>query len=731
MLSQKSLVTLGSLILSTLLAGCGGGDGEGGGGVGAGPGTPTSRAGTLQFAGAVSIDEQAGTAQLTVTRTDGSDGAVSVAVASSNGVAIAGQDYTAINTTVNFAAGDTAAKTITVTITDDAETETDETFTVSLQAPTGGAQLGTASTATVTIRDNEPLPAAPVVATNAAHKQLTFTWASVPGATSYRVLHDPDGQSGFTPVSEDLPSDAVSSSIEVSAHRLDWVNALYRVEACNPRGCSPSDSISVVSSMLQAIGYLKASNTEAADQFGAALALSADGRTLAVGAVGEASNAGGVDTDQSNNALQNAGAVYVFTRDGTQWAQQAYVKASDPHAHDFFGWAVALSADGDTLAVGAPSNDSSASGVNGQEGNQAIVDSGAAYVFTRAGGQWSQQAFIKAPNRDEGDEFGSALALSLDGDTLAVGAHFEASGAVGINGDQADNSRASAGAAYVFVREAAVWREQAYVKASNTGSFDIFGEALALSGDGSVLAVGAYGEFSNATGVNGNQQNTSAPFAGAVYVFVRDGGVWSQQAYIKASNTETSDSFGMAIALSADGNTLAVGAFFEDSAATGVNGDQNNETARGSGAVYVFTRQGVQWSQQAYVKASNTERDDGFGVPLALSADGDTLAVAAMFERGNGVGVDAVHDDDQNDNSADQAGAVYVFERQAGSWSQRAYVKASNTQAVDAFGFNLGLSSDGSVMAVGAVGEDSNATGVGGDQQNNDADTSAGAVYVY
>ncbi len=100
--------------------------------------------------------------------------------------------------------------------------------------------------------------------------------------------------------------------------------------------------------------------------------------------------------------------------------------------------------------------------------------------------------------------------------------------------------------------------------------------------------MGANLEDSNAIGINGNQNDNSENGAGAVYVFTRSGTTWSQQAYIKASNTGANDEFGWSVALAADGNTLAVGAYQEDSNATGVNGNQNNNSASRAGAVYVF-----------------------------------------------------------------------------------------------------------------------------------------------
>ena len=202
-----------------------------------------------------------------------------------------------------------------------------------------------------------------------------------------------------------------------------------------------------------------------------------------------------------------------------------------------------------------------------------------------------------------------------------------------------------------FDRGGSVLDQVVYSKASNTGVNDRFGYSVALSGD--TLAVGAYGEDSAATGVNGNQADDSASFAGAVYVFVRSGTTWTQQAYVKASNTGAFDYFGTSVALS--GDTLAVGAPFEDNAATGVNGNQADDSANSAGAVYVFVRSGATWMQQAYVKASNTGADDSFGSRVALS--GDTLAVGALLEDSAATGVNG----NQGDNSASEAGAVYVF----------------------------------------------------------------------
>jgi hypothetical protein len=155
--------------------------------------------------------------------------------------------------------------------------------------------------------------------------------------------------------------------------------------------------------------------------------------------------------------------------------------------------------------------------------------------------------------------------------------------------------------------------------------------------------------------VNGNQTNNNALASGAAYVFVRSGTTWSQQAYLKASNTEAGDLFGRAVEVSDD--TIVVGAYQEDSGATGVNGEQSDDSATNSGAAYVFVRNGTKWSQQAYLKASNTGANDYFGWSVAVSSD--TVVVGAPRESSSATGING----NQSDNSAGNSGAAYIFVR--------------------------------------------------------------------
>jgi hypothetical protein len=153
--------------------------------------------------------------------------------------------------------------------------------------------------------------------------------------------------------------------------------------------------------------------------------------------------------------------------------------------------------------------------------------------------------------------------------------------------------------------------------------------------------------------VNGDQADNTASAAGAAYVFVRSGTVWTQQAYLKASNTGAADQFGGSVAIA--GDTVVVGAFSEASAATGVNGNQGDNSASGAGAAYVFVRSGTVWSQQAYLKASNTDVSDQFGFSVAVA--GDTVVVGAPQEDSFATGVNGT----QGDNTVHDAGAAYVF----------------------------------------------------------------------
>ena len=434
--------------------------------------------------------------------------------------------------------------------------------------------------------------------------------------------------------------------------------------------------------------YLKAPRASIDDAFGTVLALSED--TLVAGASAEGGGSRGIDGDPNDRSRPGSGAAYVLARDPVgNWSQQAYLKADNADAGDGFGDAVAIS--GDSIAVGAGCESSKAVGIGGDETDNSTPCSGAVYVFRRdSSEQWHQEAYIKGSDSVANRGFGKQVAL--DGDTLVVSAR-----------------RMLIGYIYVFRRdESGVWSEQATITASDSTNDFGFGNSLALEGD--TLIVGS--PFHGGPSVR----------KGAVYVFERSGGAWSEKIRLQGSNTEALDTFGWSVALS--GTTLAVGATGESSSAVGVGGNQSNNSKSNSGAAYVFERGAGGWAQVAYIKASNTDSKDLFGSTMALS--GDWLAVTASNEASVATGVDGV----QTDNSRPGSGAAYLFVRDAdGKWSQQLYLKATNADANDRFGRSSAALSR-AMLIVGAPFEDSNAVGVDGDQSNNTVSAS-GAVYVF
>ena len=197
---------------------------------------------------------------------------------------------------------------------------------------------------------------------------------------------------------------------------------------------------------------MKTSNSDDHDLVGYRVAL--DGDTLAVTARSEDSNQTTITngtSSSSNNSNSNSGAVYIYKRTGTSWAQEAYIKASNSGVNDTFGSYVAL--DNDTLAVTARQEDSNQTTItNGtsSSSNNSNGNSGAVYIYKRTGTTWAQEAYIKASNNDENDYFGHSTAL--DDDTLAVGAFTEDSNQTTItnaNSARSENSRDESGAVYV------------------------------------------------------------------------------------------------------------------------------------------------------------------------------------------------------------------------------------------------------------------------------------------
>ena len=448
-------------------------------------------------------------------------------------------------------------------------------------------------------------------------------------------------------------------------------------------------------------GELTASNGAAGDSFGNSVALSGD--TAVAGAVAKSSGQGaayvfarsgtnwsqqaaltasdGAQGDAFGNSVSvdgntvvvganarsfNTGAAYVFVNSGTSWGQQAELTASDKTESYQFAFSVAVS--GDTIAVGAPIQYNaqgegyffSRSGANWTQqseiaasdaanpdlfgwsvalsGNTAVVGAifkqhfqGGAYVFVNAGGTWTQQAKLVASDAATlGGDFGNAVAI--DGDTAVIGAYLQSSGS---------------GAAYVFVRSGGTWTQQAKLLASDGAANDYFGSSVAVNGD--TAAVGAYGH-------NASQ--------GALYVFVRSGASWTQQASLVPSDAAKNDRLGSSVAI--QGDTLVVSAFTKNS---------------NQGAAYVFVRSGTSWTQQGELTPGDNPTNSFFGYAARL--DGDTVVIGAPY---GGLG------------------AAYVYVRSGTSWTQQSKLTASDLAGFPSFGYAAAL--EGDVVAVGSPGSD-------------------------
>ncbi|MCU0331656.1 MAG: FG-GAP repeat protein, partial [Candidatus Kapabacteria bacterium] len=254
------------------------------------------------------------------------------------------------------------------------------------------------------------------------------------------------------------------------------------------------------------------------------------------------------------------------------------------------GYSVSVNADGTTLAVGAPREDGSGSGIN-PTANNSVSNAGAAYVFVKNAGVWTQQAYIKARNNPRpSDEFGSCVDISNDGNTLVVGAPNEDGNGVGT--DPGFNTSApDAGAAFTYNRVGTVWSTGAYLKSTQSGRGDAFGRSVAIARDGGAIIVGCVGDDATTTCVNGLTNNGSTN-VGSAQAYSRIGGQWIPSFLFRRLPTMSNGTdlrFGMVVDMDAAGRTVVVGTGIEDGSATGINGTMNNLRTN-SGAVLTWTR---------------------------------------------------------------------------------------------------------------------------------------------
>ena len=342
--------------------------------------------------------------------------------------------------------------------------------------------------------------------------------------------------------------------------------------------------------------------------------------------------------------------VNIYTRDSDNKWHATSITSTDFTDDVRFGNSVAIS--NDTIVIGSSGHSEIVDG-------RTISSIGAAYVTKRdETGAWEIPQYIEAPNRTAYNYFGSSV--TVHGDRIAIASSGEDRGAVytymnsitcpfcdsqrlttsdifdnryGVSLDMSENllvvgspNEEKQGSVYVYIRdESGIWIEDSIIRPPVSQDHDSFGQAVAVSGD--TIVIGAPREDGGATHVDGDEHDNNAPNSGAVYVYVRDAdGTWTKQVYIKASNADTSDYFGRSVDI--DNDTLVVGAIYEDSKSTGVNGDETDNSAQNSGAAYIFKRDtSGDWAQTEYIKASDTSSGSEFG--YSVSIDGELSVISS------------------------------------------------------------------------------------------------------
>jgi FG-GAP repeat len=414
--------------------------------------------------------------------------------------------------------------------------------------------------------------------------------------------------------------------------------------------------------------------------FGWSVSTSDDGNTVVVGdgsnkgafiwsrAAGtwneiKLADSGGFAVALAGNGTTAAVASAIYVKSGTDWQQQTELRTLLSSFDGDFGSAVALSSDGNTAIVGA----------RGDSGGI-----GAAYLFTRAGTTWTYKTEITTP-AGEGNGFGKAVAISADAGTLAIGDY---------------NSQNNSGDVLTYLFDGTTATYQATLTEPTPTQNDEFGAGMALSGNGNTVVIGGFGAQSEVflrTGTSWSHQYTFAQFgrgvglsqdgntavagqdggglfAGSAQVYTRSGGTWTAGTVLTATDSQSGDEFGLAIAVSGDASTAFAGAPNVHSATIA------------SGAVDVFVPAGQVWNEQRELLENNIAQSSSFGNAVALSADGNFAIVGAS---------DVI--------------SAFVFARSGGRWSQQAIITPCNCSGGTGDGYAVAINADGTVALIGSI----------------------------
>lgn len=408
-------------------------------------------------------------------------------------------------------------------------------------------------------------------------------------------------------------------------------------------------------------------------RFGNSTATNEDGTILIVGARFD------------DGKAVNAGSFYFYTRTGAQWTLRQKLYASDSLANDHFGIRSSITKDGTLLFVSAYSNDGSA------------PNTGAIYVFDLINDGLVHQQKIAPKDGSADDNFGNSTALNSDGTILAVGCIYD------------DETATNSGSVYVYIRQNHQWILQQKLYASDPAVNVYFSLGLAISSDGSYILIGAVGNNSS---------------KGSVYVFLRNGNVWTQQTKLVASDGLLNNNFGHDVCLNADATIALIGA-----------PDRDDNGLSNSGCVYVFTRTGTTWTQQQKIYAPLKAANDRFGIGMSMNAAGDYALIASYARNDKGTNAGVVFGFSRSVNTwthkhtfypnvpisgegfgvcialnaigdfaliGGHNGNVYVFTRIGDTWTQRNKLYSVTNETGEEFGRGVALTADAKLAAIGA-----------------------------
>jgi hypothetical protein len=433
-----------------------------------------------------------------------------------------------------------------------------------------------------------------------------------------------------------------SGSVDSGDEAISQTSTLTSSSAAETATSTTTETTTAPNSSPPNKAQLLPEDVESHDWFGNAVAVSDDGTTILVAAY-----------EDDTAAAIDAGSVYVFKLSGGSWETKQKLTATDAAPSSYFGRSVTISADGTTAIIGAAHD------------NENGKSAGAAYIFERSESGWSQQAKLFPDGGAPYATFGGTCELSPDGSTAFIGA------------EESDYSnRDMSGVVYVFKYSGGSWRQQAKVAPNNGSRYDQFGSSIALSGDGTTAIIGAH-----------NDDNQGVKKAGAAYVFVEEDGEWQEQVKLLPENPNTREFFGRATAISRDGDTVLVGAMWDN--------DPNGEKG---GSVRVYDAGGGEWTRQTILGADDGDSRDRFGTDIGLSSSGTTAVISANRDE---------------DPHGENAGSAYVFEQVDGTWSQQSKLIPEDSDEGDRYGSSVALSSDAKMTVLGAVGVNRQGTGAG------------------